>query len=357
MTPITGSISLGNVRSELGASGPISLGSSNVRTLSGQATGAVSLGAARACAWIATNQENLNLFEKAASPATVANYRFVIASGVTVGGTAGSALLIGSFPPASNVTLDNYGSVLGMGGAGSSYYGNNGGTAIAANYANISMIVNNYGTVYGGGGQGGRGGTGGTGGTGGQGVYYTQNIQYNGGSFRWEYSECTNLTRGYWNGTLVYQASGNQTQGNGYYRGNYQGSSVCWAGDKGTPAQYIYYYQIWVYVANYTSGGAGGAGGQGGVGGRGQGYDGINTVGSTGSGGSPGSAGGTNAGSGGYGGTGGSGGTGGTYGNNGNTGGTGNAGATGNAGNYTGGSAGAAGGSWIRWRLRWLLFL
>lgn len=261
---------------------------------------------------ITANTTNVNLlslyttlFGAPASPVVI---RLTINSGVTVGGSGAVALTIGQFPAGTAITIDNYGSIQGYGGAA----GAAGGDAIYANYANQTVVINNKagGTIYGGGGGGGRGGTGGTGGGG----YYVAYSYL--GSAKWAYS-CLNSCQA-----------------------RYSNSAVCLgdcstkAADEGAP----------LYVCNacynpynaYTSGGAGGAGGYGGVG---QGYGQANAVGSGGAGGG---APGTNAGWGGTGGTGGAGGTWGTAGAAGNTGGT---GGNGNNGAGAAGGAGTAGGA------------
>lgn len=348
MTPITGTISLGNIRTELGASGTISLGDTNVRRLAGKPSGTISLADNRACHWIGSSGDGQYWLTSAlpGSPPTT-SYRYVIASGINRRSYANDfAIVFGSFPSGSTITLDNYGNILGAGGVGgTSGSGGTGGHGIHAYYGSQTMIINNMSgaTIYAGGGGGGKGGVGGTGGQGGTGVYYTTNTQYNGNAanvYVWIYNTCTNMTYAYWAGSLVYSASGNQSSGNGYYKGGtlkyttwiYEGKYFC---------GYEYRYEIYVYAANYTTGGAGGAGGAGGNGGRGHGWDGTYASGSAGSGGSAGSAGGTNAGSGGYGGTGGTGGN--NYGIAGNTGNTGGTGYKGNDGNWGTGAAGYAG--------------
>lgn len=324
-TPITGAISLADVRTELGLSGAISFGTTLVRQLSNQLSGAVALGSARAAKYLNSTVTNQNVFSNFfGSPATATSYKVLIGTSGVIGATSGNnALVIGQFPTGSTITINNYGQIAGFGGAGGSTgVGSSGGDAIYASYANQTVTINNQTGAFirAGGGGGGRGGTGGTGGTGGQGYYVAYNYYFYAGT--------------YWNATLNH----------GYYNCNYVVNPPYVAG------AYVYtdscgyaIHQIGVPYNVITSGGAGGGGGAGGAGGRGQGYDGANAGGSTGAGGSAGAFGGTNAGRGGTGGAGGTGGTGGGYGTAGNTGGTGNTGATGASGNYSGGAGGAVG--------------
>jgi hypothetical protein len=207
----------------------------------------------------------------------------IINGGVIVGSTnpGSPALTIPGF--GGTFKLINYGTILGAGGAPN---GGTGGTAIVMG---APGIIDNPGTIYGGGGGGGQGGQGG------QGIYSN-----------------TTQTQG---------CGGKPGCPAGYYEtGTWQGRccqsySCGWNTCCSQNLQGRYCQQDVI-----TSGGAGGAGG------RGFGYDGNGTSGSAGS------AGGTNAG------TGGTGGSGGGYGNSGATGGT------GSNGNYTAGSAGSGGG-------------
>lgn len=330
----TGSLNIQEIANEFGGTAPLSLSAyyrGGARVPNGPAgnanialSGAISIGSFFGSVrelglTIAANRTNYNLLTEFTNlygaPSGAVPVRLTINAGVTLGATAGNtALIIGQFPAGTVITIDNFGSIQGYGGAA----GAAGGDAIYANYANQTVVINNKagGTIYGGGGGGGRGGTGGTGGGG----YYT--------TYSW-------FANGDW------APSPNESCRPGYlwscrnYPQNCDPNAVCLGGystgtDEGGNTRYACngcYHQY----PNYSSGGAGGAGGAGGVG---QGYGQANAVGSGGAGGG---APGTNAG---WGGTGGTGGAGGTWGNAGGYGGTGN---TGGSGNYTGGSAGAGG--------------
>jgi hypothetical protein len=132
---------------------------------------------------ISTNQNKLNLFTLAGSPATPGAYTFTINSGVTVSSdtTGTAALTTGAFPTGSTLTLINNGNIYGKeagggsGGTGQFVSGNDGGGAGPAMSLGFDISINNGGNIYGGGGGGGGGGgigaegdeaTGGTGGTG-----------------------------------------------------------------------------------------------------------------------------------------------------------------------------------------------
>jgi hypothetical protein len=285
---------------------------------------------------ISANTTNMNLFTAAGSPNKAVRVILTIAAGVTVGATSAAsyALNVGQFPAGSDITIDNYGQILGAGGAAN---GGAGGGAINAEYANQSVVIHNHpgANIYAGGGGGGKGGTGGTGGTGGQGYYQTWvNIGWSERYNDWCVSQVSGAIRRFRNGATV--------TGSNYARGAYvkkTGPEDLYGDDAG----YVDHYVLQELQTTYTSGGAGGAGGAGGNGGRGPGYDGSNVAGATGSGGSSGAAGGTNAGQGGTGGTGGAGGVGGGWGSSGANGSTGNTGGTGFSGNYTGGGSGTAG--------------
>ena len=336
-TPITGAISMSDVRTTLGSSGAISFNDTLVRQLLNNITGSVDLNAGHACSYINTTVTNQNIFTQAfGSPSAVASYKVLIGSSGIVNATAGNtSITIGQFPTGSTITINNFGQINGYGGAGGSAgVGSSGGDAIYASYANQTVVINNQTGAFirAGGGGGGRGGTGGTGGTGGQGYYAAYNYRYD-GSNNWVYNG--SYTRAIWNGAeVVRRGDGAPGPFNGYIRG----SAVSY-----NPKDYTTSCYIGQAYNVYTSGGSGGGGGAGGAGGRGYGADGANASGSAGSTGSGGSAGGTNAGTGGSGGTGGTGGTGGVYGTAGSTGNTGATGNAGASGNYTGGAAGAGG--------------
>lgn len=138
---------------------------------------------------IAASTTNANLFTIAGSPScTGGAYTFTINSGVIVGSTSTgtAALVTGTFPAGSTVTLINNGTIRGMGGAGGAgatlirtnvsgfpyvYFtpanganGAAGGPAISLSF-NITLN-NTSGYIYGGGGGGGGGASNGTSGGG-----------------------------------------------------------------------------------------------------------------------------------------------------------------------------------------------
>jgi hypothetical protein len=84
--------------------------------------------------------------------------RITIPSGVTIGGTGGTAALTIASNMAGTLTIDNAGSVLGTGGASN---GGAGGNAITNAASNVT--INNTNLIAGGGGGGGQGGAGGAG--------------------------------------------------------------------------------------------------------------------------------------------------------------------------------------------------
>lgn len=222
--------------------------------------------------------------------------------------------------PGGQVTIEvtSSGVIGGIGGTAGAPTGGAGGHALSVTVA-TGIIVENAGTIRGGGGGGGKGGQGGNGSTTIR-EPATGEIYYDGNwigekSTVWVTAVSEPNATIYWdsmapigsvnvNNTSV--VIGNST----YYRGKSAG------GDMG-------YYPYYIYRTTVTTT----IGGVGGNGGRGQGADGASTNGSAGS------AGGTNAG------TGGTGGAGGTYGNAGST------GSTGGAGNAGSGSAGTGGGA------------
>ncbi len=132
---------------------------------------------------------NGNIFNtQVGSPNRPKVYCVTINTGVTLGASVigGAALNFGTLPAGSKVILTNYGTIKGGGGNGgvggserdniclpdiAATAGANGGDAIITS-ANVQVVVNNYGTIAGGGGGGG-GGAGGcrsTGGSGGGGA-------------------------------------------------------------------------------------------------------------------------------------------------------------------------------------------
>lgn len=84
----------------------------------------------------------------------------VIPSGVTIGGTGGTAALTASSAMGGTLEISVTGSVLGTGGASN---GGAGGDAISNAASGVTLTVNSGGLVAGGGGGGGQGGTGGSG--------------------------------------------------------------------------------------------------------------------------------------------------------------------------------------------------
>ena len=114
--------------------------------------------------YITTNQENLNLetYIGSTNYSSPINKRVIINSGVTLGATSTSNYAL-NIPSGfgGRISVVNNGSILGQGGAGGSNAGSDGGPAIFAGAANIS--ISNLGTIYAGGGGGGQGGTGGNG--------------------------------------------------------------------------------------------------------------------------------------------------------------------------------------------------
>lgn len=334
MTPISGSISLSQVRAELGITGAISFNDLDVRRAVGSTSSTtLSMSDLRGCQRLTSEHGVQRYLTDYAPGGTYARtYNFYIPSTTfRSGAVAGWSILTGAWPAGSTIAIRNYGRIWGARGApGTAGTGGHGGSCIYAADA-IGCTVNVYNhsgaEILGGGGGGGRGGTGGTGGTG---FYYWNNVQYNlSTGYYWVYSSCNNTCYAYWNNALMFTAPGNPASGNGYYRENLIGTSPC--GKGGTN----YYYRIYRSEIAYTSGGAGGVGGSGGYG---SGYPAGYTSGLAGS---AGAAGGLNAGSGG---TGGTGGTGGDFGVNGATGGTGATGNPGNAAAGTAGNPGSAGG-------------
>ena len=168
--PSSGSISLGQVNTELGVSATAtrSLGDTTTRNLFGVASGAISMsngyGKANQFAFtISSNQTNANLATLATNAGWNGSSKVVatIGSGVYISSnsTGTPALTVnGSF--AGGVELINNGYIVGMGGNGGSANsgsGSAGGTALSV--FTVISITNN-GTVAGGGGGGGAGGWG-----------------------------------------------------------------------------------------------------------------------------------------------------------------------------------------------------
>jgi hypothetical protein len=201
--PASGAISMSQVRTELGASGAISLGQASVRALAGVASGTIRMsnlyGKANAFnATISSHQADLNLriwaLANGWNGSTAAT--ITVASGVHIysTSTANAGLVIdGSWP--AGVTLINNGYISGFGGKATvntanitgGYAGNPGGNAISLG-VNCSITNNSY--IGGGGGSGGTacgtssyGGSGAPGGSGAGGTaganLYTNNLMAN----------------------------------------------------------------------------------------------------------------------------------------------------------------------------------
>lgn len=283
---------------------------------------------------ITSNQENLNLQTLLGTSRYQAgiNKRIIIASGVTIGATNTSNYAL-NIPSGfgGRILLVNSGSILGAGGAGDTGSGaGTGGNAINAGASNI--FIDNRGTISSGGGGGGKGANG-TNGTGS--VPYSHSCQREN-----DYRSATILNNGITGFTNIsVSVSYSWNTGSGSVSqslqirdgGTNKGSGSATGGPSGTftasasglnPGTS---YSLWCDASSYlgatyavvcasgTANWTGSPGGAGGNGGRGQGYDGAAASGSGGT------SGGTNAGNGGTGGTGGS------YGNSGAQGGGGGA--------------------------------
>lgn len=270
-------------------------------------------GASKAYVWtVSGTNEYYNLYNdfvnRFGTPSVGVVVNVTLASGSVFGSrNTTAAFTVGQFPSGSVITIDNYGSIQGKGGSPN---GGSGGDALNGAFGSQTVVFNNYGSVYAGGGAGGKGGTGGTGGNG----YYQSTTYYGQGFCR----SGANLGC-----SDKYPGSSCQStqQACTYFDPFAQPGFQC--------------DNCGIVNTYYTSGGAGGGGGNGG---QGQGYGQGRT---NGSGGAAGSAGGQNAGRGGTGGTGGNGGGWGAGGGTGNTGGT---GANGNNGGGQSGSGGTGGG-------------
>ena len=192
-----------------------------------------------------------------------------ISSGVTLGGTSGTAALTIEDDLGGSLLINNAGTVIGTGGASA---GAAGGHAI--NCAVSGVTINNTGQISGGGGAGNVGGVGGNGST----TQTTVSTRNSYPSSTWQF------TTGAWSGVGSWTHPGGATSksfgGHTFYRGAY-------AGTIGEAA----YYQIIGHIVSTVST-SGGAGGSFGVG-AGYGQSATN--------GGSGSSGGTNAGAGGAG--------------------------------------------------------
>jgi hypothetical protein len=260
----------------------------------------------------ATNQNAASLFGDDID----VNYPKVIEilTGVTLGGVGGTPAFTVPSTLAGSLTITNAGSIIGTGGSAN---GGSGGNAISCSASNVT--INNTGTIAGGGGGGGQGGTGGNG------SYSSTSTLSPNSTNKWiaasqDYSEPRYLIIRVNGSNVVSTYVGtsviNQTTYGNYSRGSL--INIQYNQDNEKPS---YNYNLQQTTTQSTSGGSGGSGGVG------QGYNQSNASGSGGA------SGGTNAG------TGGTGGSGGTYGNSGST------GATGANGNASNGSSGSGGGS------------
>ena len=210
--------------------------------------------------------------------------RYIVPSGVTIGGTYTHALYVSSGMGGSLI-MDIDGYVYGHGGsAGTSGAGGTGGNAVYCQHtSNVTINLTSNGRLYGGGGGGGRGGTGGQGGTGGP-----------GGISRPRSFIFSQLASGP-GGAGGAGGAGGQGQGYNQSRTTGSGGSGGSGGSPGGAGQQGPYGGTFQGVPQYGySGGPGGAGGSGGSGGTGGtggyfGYSGSN--GASGNGGSSGSAG------------------------------------------------------------------
>lgn len=347
--PSSGIITAAMINTELGraANAPFNLNDAAVRALAAKPSGAISFSdfygkASEIVKTVTASRVNLCLQDLFTPAEWVANTpkRVVINAGVEIGDTSSNWALVQAWDATgvagswvNSLTLENRGVISGRPGPANSGVG---GTALRVIFGGRSgqkLLVNNLGTIRGGGGGGGRGGNGGTGG-GGQ---YASNVRdpasgerYD-GSNMWRYAIGWSWTSIIVNGaqitvwpvTATSLASGGYT----YYRGALRNT---WYDEDGAQYNDYAWYRTSSSTVN-TNGGGGGAGGNGGVG---QGYGQLAAAGANGAGGA---AGGANAGAGG---TGGKGGNGGGWGAAGAAGATGNTGA---AGNRTGGAAGAGG--------------
>lgn len=248
---------------------------------------------------------------------SIAAKRLVIPSGVAISSSQSWGAIRVQDPSISSgyggtLTIEVRGGIFGRGGTANSGQGGDAFYSGSYSASGIKPVVQNYGTIYSGGGGGGQGGQGGSGSV-------TQTIRepasgftYAGGSTQWFVNTNFGIINLQWQGSTVQVGGGTGTTqatvGNyTYFRGPLVASNIYQIARQGP-------------VTTSTTGGTGGEGG------RGEGSDGGSATGSAGS------AGGANAGNGG------TGGSGGAYGNQGST------GDTGSAGNVGSGSAGSAGG-------------
>lgn len=159
MTPSSGAISMSQIRTELGLSGAISLGDSDVRTYSFVPSGAISMADNYAILRLTSLSNNTM---KAAAISAGWNQTTPLKCTVfQASGTASGPMSTGStFPTNSKLAIINNGTIRGNGGFGYSggYYaglnGDAGTTALTMTYA---LTITNNGIIGGGGGSGGTG--------------------------------------------------------------------------------------------------------------------------------------------------------------------------------------------------------
>ncbi len=367
-TPLTGPISMSQIRAEAGLTGPISFSNIHVKRMAMDLLGSnsdlsrpVKMSNARGTQYFPPGDKSNIWLSGWYGSLVAATYKLVIAPGARVLGHPGNnALTVGQFPSGSVINIVNFGQILGHGGSigqgATGGYGQPGGSCINADFSNqyTNLFNKPGGQVLGGGGGGGKGGVGGTGGRGGSGYYIatgqegpyrsgqdTGVFRYVNGVTYWKWHQGGNNTQNFFStaGDGVNQVN---VGGDRYYRHVASGGLEIGVG--GYFQSYEIYrqwdYQVW------SGGGWGGGGGGGGDGGWGQGWN-VAQSGPT-QGGLAGGAGGSGpggpgAGWGGTGGRGGDGAWGGGWGANGNTGATGWTGGTGGAGNGEGGGAGTGG--------------
>ena len=177
--PVSGTISLNQVNTELGMSGVISLNDTNVRTLAAVPSGIIGLddlhGKANAFTANIAGGSNLNL-RTAANAAGYdginLNVNLTITSVCTASATSVPALDLGTWPAGTNLNVTINANIIGYGGAGgaggvngsaSGKAGGAGGPAMKANAitsGTITVTLGVSGAVRGGGGGGGGGGLG-----------------------------------------------------------------------------------------------------------------------------------------------------------------------------------------------------
>jgi len=354
--PSSGIITAAMINAELGraSNAAINLNDPAVRALAGKPSGAISFsdfyGKSSEVVVTLTSRTAVCLQDlfSAADWASNTAKRVVIPSGVEIGATNLDWALVQAWDATGqagswggSLTLENRGVISGMGGAANSGRGGNALRIIFGGRSGQKLLVNNLGTIRGGGGGGGRAGNGGQGGNG---VWWNQYWVYDPSNGAWLYNLWNPGT--YWNTTYMgaelywYDtrvASGLNNGATTFETGGwvYERGPMAVDNGGGLAAYHIRRRRLQSDPV-YTTGGAGGAGGNGGVG---QGYGQSASAGANGAGGS---AGGTNAGAGG---TGGRGGNGGGWGAAGAAGATGNTGAAGNNGGGYAGAGGAGGGA------------